>query len=118
MLVHSCSHTAGLALLTEATLTYFIACLYGTNIVTMMLGFTLEWKDDESHAQIRDNVVIYLLDVMFVISTKTKIIVVVIKQRQTQQNVLAGQAAVKQNPYLSYLSFIRVATSSRSQSWN
>ena len=27
----------------------------------MMLGFTLKCKDGESHVQIRDNVVIYLL---------------------------------------------------------
>ena len=49
----------------------------------MMLGFTLKCKDGELHAQIRDRVVIYL-------------IVAITTQRQTQQDVLAGQAAIKQ----------------------
>ena len=43
----------------------------------MMLEFLLKWKDGESHAQIRDNV-IYLnfSNIMVVIWTMTKIIVV------------------------------------------
>ena len=40
-------------------------------------------------------------NVMVVISTMTKIIVAITTQRQTQQDVLAGQAAIKQNPLVT-----------------
>ena len=40
-------------------------------------------------------------NVMVVISTMTKIIVVIATQRQTQQDVLAGQAAKKEYPFLT-----------------
>ena len=40
----------------------FIDCLYGKSTVIMMLGFILKFKGSESRAQIRDNVVIYLLE--------------------------------------------------------
>ena len=68
-----------------------------------MLGSTLKCKDGESHAQIHDNVVIYSIssNVEVVISTITKIILVITRQRQTQQDVLAGQAAIKQNPFVT-----------------
>ena len=39
----------------------FVDCLYERSALIMMLGFTLKCKDDKSHDQISDNVVIYLL---------------------------------------------------------
>ena len=39
----------------------FIDYLYGRSTVIMMLEFTLNCKDGESQAQVRYNVVIYLL---------------------------------------------------------
>ena len=39
-------------------------------------------------------------NVKVVISTMTKIIAVITTQRQTLQDVLAGQAAIKQNPFV------------------
>ena len=40
-------------------------------------------------------------NVMVIISMITKIIVTITTQRQTQQDVLAGQAAIKQNPFVT-----------------
>ena len=40
-------------------------------------------------------------NVMVVISTITKIMAVITSQRHTQQNVLVGQAAIKQNPFVA-----------------
>ena len=40
-------------------------------------------------------------NVMVVISTMTKIIVAITTPRQTQQDFLAGQAAIKQNPFVT-----------------
>ena len=40
-------------------------------------------------------------NLMVVISTVTKIIEVITTQRQTRQNVLAKQAAIKQNPFVT-----------------
>ena len=40
-------------------------------------------------------------NVMVLISTKTKIIVVLTKLKQTQLDVLAGQIAIKQNPFVT-----------------
>ena len=40
-------------------------------------------------------------DVMVVISTITKIIVVITTQRQTQQAVFAGQTAIKRIPFVT-----------------
>ena len=77
----------------------FIDCLTAKSMVIMMLGFTLEgqrWRNDML------KFVIILLsifsNVIPVISTPTKIIEVTTTKRQTQQDVLAGQAAIKQNP--------------------
>ena len=43
--------------------------------------------------------------VMVVISTVTEIIVAKTTQRQTQQDVLAGQAVIKQNPFVTLNEF-------------
>ena len=40
-------------------------------------------------------------NVKVVISTMTKIIVVITMQRQTLQHFLAGQAAIKKNPFVT-----------------
>ena len=61
----------------------------------MELGFTLKCKDGGLHAQIRDSVLIYLECFKM-----TKIKAVKIMQWQTQEDVLAGEAAIKQNPFV------------------